>query len=68
MKFLSHLINTWWHFMKIIINFLLPKEILNQPIFLNLKPNSILALVILMISTLSHLILSLINVLNWISL
>ena len=68
MKFLSHLINTWWHFMKIIINFLLPKEILNQPIFLNLKPNSILALVILMISTLSHLILSLINVLNWIPL
>ena len=68
MKFLSHLINTWWHFMKIIINFLLPKEILNQPIFLNLKPNSILAPVILMISTLSHLILSLINVLNWIPL
>ena len=42
---------------------LLTKEIPSQIIYLNLRPNSILALVILIVSTFSHPILSLINVL-----
>ena len=59
--FSKHLINAWLNFTN--NEFPLIKDIFNWPILLILKPDSALAVVILIISTFSHWMLSLINIL-----